>query len=602
MKASHIIILVTVAISLFYVQSLASDKYLSNSDNQARCIQEPNAKKPMMRSGIPYQPDPEVIRQGGDTIEDAVLIPSLPFSDEGTTVGYTDDYDEVCPYEGSTSPDVVYSYTSFVGNIILTIDLSRCSDYDTKMYVYENEYTPGEPYACNDDMYSGPCYPAPYLSWLAITVRPGNTYYIVIDGFGGESGNYTIDIGEIYPPLPGCCIDMVGPDDSWTFTTSDIELGPYKVYDNFECPDLYEIYQVQWWGLDLMYGPGWAECTEEIMDFEVAFYEDNNNEPGAVICSYDVSADRNSTGIYYGGIYELIEWSTNLDQPCEINSGWLSIQGISAYGDTCVFLWGNSFEGDQFAYQDQGGQLVPLDYDLSKCLTDIVPPTCDVEMAPDYDPVYVYPGHSFGYTGYLENPNTYPMTVDLWLMVYYPDYGQYGPLRVESGIHLDSGEIISAHLNQHVPVWAPTGEYDYIAYCGYYPGFIMDSASFPFIVLAGSLQTGYNGMLRDNRDDWVADGEWITSGILPGHSSMLECYPNPFNVQTNINFIVREESVVNLSVYNLGGQKVSELYRGTITPGEHVINWDGGGFSSGVYFVRLSVGENAAVRRVVLLK
>ena len=39
------------------------------------------------------------------------VIPSLPYSDTGTTAGYTDDYDEVCPYSGSTAPDVVYSYT-----------------------------------------------------------------------------------------------------------------------------------------------------------------------------------------------------------------------------------------------------------------------------------------------------------------------------------------------------------------------------------------------------------------------------------------------------------------------------------------------------------
>ena len=60
----------------------------------------------------PYVPQnvPADGRQGGDTILDAVAI-ALPYSGTGTTVGYNDDTDESCPYDGSTSPDVVYSAT-----------------------------------------------------------------------------------------------------------------------------------------------------------------------------------------------------------------------------------------------------------------------------------------------------------------------------------------------------------------------------------------------------------------------------------------------------------------------------------------------------------
>ena len=57
-----------------------------------------------------YEP-PAVPRQGGDTIEDAAVIPGLPYSNTGTTAGYNNDYDEGCPYSTSISPDVVYSFT-----------------------------------------------------------------------------------------------------------------------------------------------------------------------------------------------------------------------------------------------------------------------------------------------------------------------------------------------------------------------------------------------------------------------------------------------------------------------------------------------------------
>ena len=59
----------------------------------------------------------------------------------GTTVGYTADYDEECPYTGSTSPDVVYSFTSAVDTFITVHTCSEGNLYDTKLYVYEGAHT-----------------------------------------------------------------------------------------------------------------------------------------------------------------------------------------------------------------------------------------------------------------------------------------------------------------------------------------------------------------------------------------------------------------------------------------------------------------------------
>ncbi|NTV83182.1 MAG: hypothetical protein HGA23_02640, partial [Bacteroidales bacterium] len=90
--------------------------------------------------------------QGGENIATAfVLSGPLPIISTGTTDGYLDDYNEVCGFEGSGSPDVVYSFTPTSG---MTVDLDLCGSlYDTKLYVYESIVTPGFPYACNDDFY-----------------------------------------------------------------------------------------------------------------------------------------------------------------------------------------------------------------------------------------------------------------------------------------------------------------------------------------------------------------------------------------------------------------------------------------------------------------
>jgi hypothetical protein len=144
-------------------------------------------------------PNPE--RQGGDTIALAHVIPSLPYSDSGTTAGYTNDYDAVCPYTGSTSPDVVYRY---VAPVTGTWDIDLCgSAYDTKLYVMDAAQAV---LACNDDFYIGaPC--GVYVSLIEnFTFVAGSTYYIVVDGYGAASGTYFLALAG---PLPPC--DLVCP-------------------------------------------------------------------------------------------------------------------------------------------------------------------------------------------------------------------------------------------------------------------------------------------------------------------------------------------------------------------------------------------------------
>jgi len=128
----------------------------------------------------------------GDTIENAIPITDPYGSYSGSTVGYTDDYDEACPYPGSTAPDVVYVLEAPGAG---WLDISLCNSlYDTKVYVYEfaNGFGFGNPLACNDDAgcgYSG------YQSLIeSAPISIGHTYYIVVDGYGASSGDYTLDL------------------------------------------------------------------------------------------------------------------------------------------------------------------------------------------------------------------------------------------------------------------------------------------------------------------------------------------------------------------------------------------------------------------------
>jgi hypothetical protein len=133
-------------------------------------------------------PSDDRIRQGGDTILDAFEV-TLPFLDDGTTAGYTDDYDEACPYDGSTSPDVVYTFTPEVA-MGVTVDLFG-SAYDTKVYIYDED---AALVACNDDFYSD------WTSKLEnVAVESGVQYFVIVDGYGGDAGEYQIGIEEHEP-------------------------------------------------------------------------------------------------------------------------------------------------------------------------------------------------------------------------------------------------------------------------------------------------------------------------------------------------------------------------------------------------------------------
>ncbi|MBN1969848.1 MAG: T9SS type A sorting domain-containing protein [Candidatus Delongbacteria bacterium] len=71
---------------------------------------------------------------------------------------------------------------------------------------------------------------------------------------------------------------------------------------------------------------------------------------------------------------------------------------------------------------------------------------------------------------------------------------------------------------------------------------------------------------------------------------LIKIYPNPFNPSTNISFNIVEEGMVNISIFNSAGQKVSELLQGFVKRGEHKISFNVENIEnvvSGIYFCQL---------------
>jgi hypothetical protein len=89
---------------------------------------------------------------------------------------------------------------------------------------------------------------------------------------------------------------------------------------------------------------------------------------------------------------------------------------------------------------------------------------------------------------------------------------------------------------------------------------------------------------------------------LPKEFSLGQNYPNPFNPSTNIEFALPEQSVVSLKVYNLLGREISTLVSGRMNAGNHKIEFNASGLSTGLYFYRIKAGSFMQTKKMMLIK
>ncbi|MBT3227984.1 MAG: T9SS type A sorting domain-containing protein [Candidatus Marinimicrobia bacterium] len=134
------------------------------------------------------------------------LIPSLPFEATGSTVGMGDDFN-VSDFGGDTDD---YAYQLFMpvdGNVDITL-CGPTTDYDTRLEVFnavcvvDDDGRIGEAARIgidyhDDDGPFGSCPESPATlapSELLNLFLPEGVYFVVVDGFGTNSGNYEISV------------------------------------------------------------------------------------------------------------------------------------------------------------------------------------------------------------------------------------------------------------------------------------------------------------------------------------------------------------------------------------------------------------------------
>lgn len=98
-----------------------------------------------------------------------------------------------------------------------------------------------------------------------------------------------------------------------------------------------------------------------------------------------------------------------------------------------------------------------------------------------------------------------------------------------------------------------------------------------------------------------------TISLVPGHYSLSQNRPNPFNRTTVIEYSLPHRTRVNITVYNLLGQKIKTLIDDIKPAGSFGIAWDGADndgrhVASGIYFYQLETDNFSDTRKLVFLK
>jgi len=94
---------------------------------------------------------------------------------------------------------------------------------------------------------------------------------------------------------------------------------------------------------------------------------------------------------------------------------------------------------------------------------------------------------------------------------------------------------------------------------------------------------------------------------LPETFALEQNYPNPFNPRTEIHFTLPSAGHVKLEIFNIVGQKVTTIIDGSLSAGNHTIQWDGNDsygrqVATGIYFYRLKAGGSIDTKKMVLLE
>ena len=127
----------------------------------------------------------------------------------------------------------------------------------------------------------------------------------------------------------------------------------------------------------------------------------------------------------------------------------------------------------------------------------------------------------------------------------------------------------------------------------YVSSIAVDSSDFVFAGTYG------NGVFRSVES--ITALEKIHTGIS-GSFVLEQNYPNPFNPRIRIRFNLNVPGNVEISVFNMLGQRITTLLDEKKTPGTYSIDFNADGLSSGIYYYTITMNGYSNTKKILYIR
>ncbi len=94
----------------------------------------------------------------------------------------------------------------------------------------------------------------------------------------------------------------------------------------------------------------------------------------------------------------------------------------------------------------------------------------------------------------------------------------------------------------------------------------------------------------------------INNSFLQESFILYPAYPNPFNPTVYFDYLISDYRYINISIFDIYGQKVETLINDYQTASLHSTKWEANDYPSGIYFIKLYSEGHNKTQKIILLK
>jgi len=94
----------------------------------------------------------------------------------------------------------------------------------------------------------------------------------------------------------------------------------------------------------------------------------------------------------------------------------------------------------------------------------------------------------------------------------------------------------------------------------------------------------------------------LINGNIPDKFELMQNYPNPFNSSTILKFNIINHGFTSINLYDITGKFVKSILNENLNPGKYTLRFDAENLTSGVYFYRITNGNQSASKQMLLLR